>query len=264
MDGGSLTSSATTSDCESIESMRQLQNVAAEPLDSFLNTNDRLCSALLWSAKIAASTEQKQLLSCKNRKLNWKNPALYKTRLCDYWSTGNACKFGLNCWYAHGPLELRHVPRLDKDPVATSISLAEVVQRLPPSRDRSIAMEQAENQLIANIKSDAFAKHAIQGIAGSGPSSAPPIPKSPVFFPSDPGSPVKESFPKPSSTSRLPFFEQITARSNNFQPRQSQLDPSEAAFHAYQPYLNELVGSSFSQTSNNPQISLFEDPRWRF
>uniref|UniRef100_A0A1I7SQD2 C3H1-type domain-containing protein n=1 Tax=Bursaphelenchus xylophilus TaxID=6326 RepID=A0A1I7SQD2_BURXY len=137
MDGGSLTSSATTSDCESIESMRQLQNVAAEPLDSFLNTNDRLCSALLWSAKIAASTEQKQLLSCKNRKLNWKNPALYKTRLCDYWSTGNACKFGLNCWYAHGPLELRHVPRLDKDPVATSISLAEVVQRLPPSRDRS-------------------------------------------------------------------------------------------------------------------------------
>lgn len=44
-------------------------------------------------------------------------------------------RFGLNCWYAHGPVELRHVPRLDKDPVATSISLAEVLQKLPPSRD---------------------------------------------------------------------------------------------------------------------------------
>ncbi|CAD5216521.1 unnamed protein product [Bursaphelenchus okinawaensis] len=112
MEAGSLTSSIGASECDGIESLRQAQNGGG--ITEFLQNNDRLCSALSWSA------------------------------------------FGLNCWYAHGPVELRHVPRLDKDSVATRISLAEVVQRLPPSRDRSIALEQAENQLIANKKDDAL------------------------------------------------------------------------------------------------------------
>ncbi|CAD5216791.1 unnamed protein product [Bursaphelenchus okinawaensis] len=262
MEAGSLTSSIGASECDSIESLRQAQN--GDGITDFLQNNDRLCSALLWSAKIAANSQQKAAYSAgKNRKLNWKNPALYKTRLCDYWSTGNPCKFGLNCWYAHGPVELRHVPRLDKDPVATSISLAEVVQRLPPSRDRSIALEQAENQLIANIKSDAFAKHTVQEITV--PNAEPPKPKSPMLFHTE--SP-EISFSLPRTTSRLPFFEQITAKSQEFQPRKEN-DDLDTAFNAYQPYLAGLIGSGFNNSNSlaSPMpvpISLFEDPRWRF
>ncbi|CAJ0927573.1 unnamed protein product, partial [Mesorhabditis belari] len=36
-----------------------------------------------------------------------KNPALFKTTLCDYYVTGADCKFGEDCWYAHGEKDLR-------------------------------------------------------------------------------------------------------------------------------------------------------------
>uniref|UniRef100_A0AC34GLT1 C3H1-type domain-containing protein n=1 Tax=Panagrolaimus sp. ES5 TaxID=591445 RepID=A0AC34GLT1_9BILA len=40
----------------------------------------------------------------------WKNPFLYKTNLCDNYCNRLYCRYGVNCWYAHGPHELRCIP----------------------------------------------------------------------------------------------------------------------------------------------------------
>lgn len=55
---------------------------------------------------------------------SWKNPILYKTTLCDYWVSSAECKFGQRCWYAHGPDEMRFVPRLDQLPDLEAIKHA--------------------------------------------------------------------------------------------------------------------------------------------
>ncbi|KAK0407116.1 hypothetical protein QR680_019009 [Steinernema hermaphroditum] len=37
-----------------------------------------------------------------------RNPELYKTTYCQYWkATNQECRYGAQCWYAHGPHELR-------------------------------------------------------------------------------------------------------------------------------------------------------------
>uniref|UniRef100_A0A914P9I1 C3H1-type domain-containing protein n=1 Tax=Panagrolaimus davidi TaxID=227884 RepID=A0A914P9I1_9BILA len=41
---------------------------------------------------------------------SWKNPFLYKTHLCENFCNRQYCRFGVNCWYAHGPHELRCIP----------------------------------------------------------------------------------------------------------------------------------------------------------
>uniref|UniRef100_A0AC34PX43 C3H1-type domain-containing protein n=1 Tax=Panagrolaimus sp. JU765 TaxID=591449 RepID=A0AC34PX43_9BILA len=51
----------------------------------------------------------------------WKNPCLYKTTLCEHWRNGRRCRFGVNCWYAHGEHDLRFVPRLSQCPSAEDI-----------------------------------------------------------------------------------------------------------------------------------------------
>ncbi|KAI6174655.1 Gla-3 [Aphelenchoides bicaudatus] len=81
-------------------------------------------------------------------KKQWKNPALYKTRLCDNWAMERPCSYGTNCWYAHGPRELRNVPHLDSDPVAKSSSLAEVLNMFPQDRktDNSANQSTSSNE----------------------------------------------------------------------------------------------------------------------
>uniref|UniRef100_A0A1I7ZHL4 C3H1-type domain-containing protein n=1 Tax=Steinernema glaseri TaxID=37863 RepID=A0A1I7ZHL4_9BILA len=47
-----------------------------------------------------------------------RNPELYKTTLCQYWqATKEICRYGSQCWYAHGPDELR---QKIVDPFSTS------------------------------------------------------------------------------------------------------------------------------------------------
>ncbi|CAD5219747.1 unnamed protein product [Bursaphelenchus xylophilus] len=84
---------------------------------------------------------------------NWTNPALYKTRLCDHYRRKSECKFGRKCWFAHGRQELRQVPRLDMHPEAEVDALAQVIEALPPSRCREVAMNkghQLTQQMLAN------------------------------------------------------------------------------------------------------------------
>lgn len=40
----------------------------------------------------------------------WKNPFLYKSNLCDHYRNNGYCRYGVNCWYAHGNHELRTIP----------------------------------------------------------------------------------------------------------------------------------------------------------
>ncbi|KAI6198199.1 C3H1-type domain-containing protein [Aphelenchoides besseyi] len=87
---------------------------------------------------------------------SWKNPALYKSRLCDAWINGRECRFGVHCWFAHGPHELRSLPYLGDNPTAKTISLAQVIQTLPQlSRGRKYAQT-------ANL---AFATEFVKSVA---------------------------------------------------------------------------------------------------
>uniref|UniRef100_A0A7I5EEV1 C3H1-type domain-containing protein n=1 Tax=Haemonchus contortus TaxID=6289 RepID=A0A7I5EEV1_HAECO len=36
-----------------------------------------------------------------------KHPQLIKTMLCDFWRRGEVCRYEPNCWFAHGPAQLR-------------------------------------------------------------------------------------------------------------------------------------------------------------
>ncbi|VDO52073.1 unnamed protein product [Haemonchus placei] len=36
-----------------------------------------------------------------------KHPQLLKTMLCDFWRRGEICRYEPNCWFAHGPTQLR-------------------------------------------------------------------------------------------------------------------------------------------------------------
>uniref|UniRef100_A0AC34FHW0 C3H1-type domain-containing protein n=1 Tax=Panagrolaimus sp. ES5 TaxID=591445 RepID=A0AC34FHW0_9BILA len=47
---------------------------------------------------------------------SWKNPFLYKTTLCVNYSNRSYCRFGVNCWYAHGNHELRCIPESEELP----------------------------------------------------------------------------------------------------------------------------------------------------
>ncbi|KAI6239810.1 E3 ubiquitin-protein ligase UBR5 [Aphelenchoides fujianensis] len=67
----------------------------------------------------------------------WKNPALYKSRLCDSWVAGVECRFGPHCWFAHGPTEQRAVPFLADNPTAHTMALAQTLQRLPDHARRT-------------------------------------------------------------------------------------------------------------------------------
>ncbi|KAI6183225.1 hypothetical protein M3Y97_00466200 [Aphelenchoides bicaudatus] len=75
---------------------------------------------------------------------NWTNPALYKTRMCDHYRTKGDCKFGLKCWFAHHKDELRSVPRLDRHPEAALSAVNQVIESLPPSRSRKVAMSKSQ------------------------------------------------------------------------------------------------------------------------
>ncbi|CAD5213283.1 unnamed protein product [Bursaphelenchus okinawaensis] len=82
---------------------------------------------------------------------NWTNPALYKTRICDHYRRKSECKFGKRCWFAHGRQELRQVPRLDMHPEAEFGALAQVLETLPPSKCRDVAVSKGQKltQLMA-------------------------------------------------------------------------------------------------------------------
>ncbi|KAI6230153.1 Gla-3 [Aphelenchoides fujianensis] len=86
------------------------------------------------------STQQQQ----QQQQQMWKNPALYKSRMCDHFRTKGECKFGLKCWYAHGAHELRNVPRLDRNPELELSSLNEVIRALPPSSSRKAAEDKCQ------------------------------------------------------------------------------------------------------------------------
>ncbi|EIE76095.1 hypothetical protein RO3G_00799 [Rhizopus delemar RA 99-880] len=43
--------------------------------------------------------------------LHYKEIALYKTESCRNWDETGSCRYGKRCRYAHGPEELRAVPR---------------------------------------------------------------------------------------------------------------------------------------------------------
>uniref|UniRef100_A0A914EBY2 C3H1-type domain-containing protein n=1 Tax=Acrobeloides nanus TaxID=290746 RepID=A0A914EBY2_9BILA len=70
--------------------------------------------------------------SYRQQGVNWKNPALFKTSVCDSWKNNQICKYGSKCWYAHGVEELRYVPRLDQIPV-----LLESLSTLPSNLAQS-------------------------------------------------------------------------------------------------------------------------------
>uniref|UniRef100_A0A914Z5Z4 C3H1-type domain-containing protein n=1 Tax=Panagrolaimus superbus TaxID=310955 RepID=A0A914Z5Z4_9BILA len=53
---------------------------------------------------------------------SWKNPFLYKTTICENYSNRSYCRFGVNCWYAHGPHELRCIPESEDLPDQSFIS----------------------------------------------------------------------------------------------------------------------------------------------
>ncbi|KAI6195488.1 Gla-3 [Aphelenchoides besseyi] len=82
--------------------------------------------------------------------VQWKNPALYKSRMCDHYKKKGDCKFGPKCWFAHGVQELRKVPRLDCSPEAELDALAEVINVLPPSSSR-IAAETKSQIVYQNL-----------------------------------------------------------------------------------------------------------------
>uniref|UniRef100_A0A914Z4T7 C3H1-type domain-containing protein n=1 Tax=Panagrolaimus superbus TaxID=310955 RepID=A0A914Z4T7_9BILA len=52
---------------------------------------------------------------------SWKNPFLYKTTLCVNYTNRSYCRFGVNCWYAHGDHELRCIPESEELPEPTYI-----------------------------------------------------------------------------------------------------------------------------------------------
>ncbi|VDM94133.1 unnamed protein product [Onchocerca ochengi] len=43
-----------------------------------------------------------------SKAVSQRNPELYKTTLCHFWSNGLPCRFGERCWFAHGSHELRN------------------------------------------------------------------------------------------------------------------------------------------------------------
>lgn len=47
---------------------------------------------------------------------SWKNPFLYKNSLCDHYRNNGYCRYGVNCWYAHGIHELRSIPDTEELP----------------------------------------------------------------------------------------------------------------------------------------------------
>uniref|UniRef100_A0AC35GE50 C3H1-type domain-containing protein n=1 Tax=Panagrolaimus sp. PS1159 TaxID=55785 RepID=A0AC35GE50_9BILA len=53
---------------------------------------------------------------------SWKNPFLYKTHLCENFCNRQYCRFGVNCWYAHGSHELRYIPDSNELPDADFIT----------------------------------------------------------------------------------------------------------------------------------------------
>uniref|UniRef100_A0A914PZ98 C3H1-type domain-containing protein n=1 Tax=Panagrolaimus davidi TaxID=227884 RepID=A0A914PZ98_9BILA len=70
---------------------------------------------LLWSIKHITRF-------CSNKSRSWKNPFLYKTSLCTNWCHYGCCRFGDNCWYAHGHCDLRCFPRMNELPSPEFIS----------------------------------------------------------------------------------------------------------------------------------------------
>lgn len=110
----------------------------------------------------------------------WKNPALYKTALCDYFITGQTCKFGTRCWYAHGEDELRYVPRLDQmqpaDAVREALIRAQLAipqaygvpaMRHPLYPNHMMSAYLAANPQLTNaaLASSAYATHAATNAA---------------------------------------------------------------------------------------------------
>ncbi|CAJ0575342.1 unnamed protein product, partial [Mesorhabditis spiculigera] len=71
----------------------------------------------------------------------WKNPGLYKTALCDYWMADANCRFGPQCWYAHGPQELN--TKEDEELEEKSIPRRSVLPPIPRLVSTPSARERA-------------------------------------------------------------------------------------------------------------------------
>ncbi|VDM65370.1 unnamed protein product [Strongylus vulgaris] len=59
-----------------------------------------------------------------------KHPQLAKNVMCEFWRRGEVCRFGPNCWYAHGPMQLQAVEegRMFNGDVLRSSESAEQIQ----------------------------------------------------------------------------------------------------------------------------------------
>lgn len=65
---------------------------------------------------------------------HWKKPNLYKTEICDHWRNKRKCNYGVRCWYAHGPHELRNMTGLTGNSVgATSTTASDAESPVPNS-----------------------------------------------------------------------------------------------------------------------------------
>uniref|UniRef100_A0A914DY67 C3H1-type domain-containing protein n=1 Tax=Acrobeloides nanus TaxID=290746 RepID=A0A914DY67_9BILA len=90
---------------------------SASDLEHLITATQKLYITLVKSAQ-----EARDILKQKSN--HWKNPALYKTTICDHWRAKKRCKYGPKCWYAHGTQELRYVPRLDQIPSLEALRMS--------------------------------------------------------------------------------------------------------------------------------------------
>jgi len=110
----------------SFDIQRSEQKMTSSNMDPVLSgiANRELILALLKANTGLANNDNPGHMHNNNNRnsaaRNWKNPALYKTTLCDQWAAGEQCRFGQRCWFAHGQAELRYVPRLDR-PMSTGL-----------------------------------------------------------------------------------------------------------------------------------------------
>jgi hypothetical protein len=118
----------------------------------------------------------------------WKNPFLYKTHLCKNFCNRLYCRFGVNCWYAHGAHELRCIPESDELPDAGLITQYLSFLGLPSQiLDQIIQHAYCVANLHASVESTLKKSSTDLPPIGSASSSNSPINTSPSSTtPSDP------------------------------------------------------------------------------
>lgn len=118
-------SSCGTSDCNTSDTDNdEWSRVVPLSVDDMVSCAEKVFFDLYTSAKytdLFFKNRQKLVVQQSTKAVTvtapkYKNPQLYKTKLCNYWNDKSHCKFGAKCLYAHGLHELRYVMSEDEYP----------------------------------------------------------------------------------------------------------------------------------------------------